>query len=130
MNNLVRYTNNDPFFGIFDDFFRATPVRTPTRTNRQVRVENFDDRTEISVAAPGVSSESFTVDLNSNTLTVGYTAGDEDDTHFAKNAFTRSWRVQDGTEADDITAAHNNGVLTVTVAVPESTSTTTSIPVN
>jgi HSP20 family molecular chaperone IbpA len=95
-----------------------------------VRVENFDDRTEISVAAPGVSSESFTVDLNSNTLTVGYTAGDEDDTHFAKNTFTRSWRVQDGTEADDITAAHNNGVLTVTVAVPESTSTTTSIPVN
>lgn len=130
MNNLIRYTNNDPFFGIFDDFFRPTTTRTPTLTNRQTRVQNFDDRTEISIAAPGLAQSSFNVDLSNNTLSVGYDAAEDDDTYFTKNSYSRSWRVNEGTTPDDVAATYENGVLTVTVTRTEASTTTTSIPVN
>ena len=131
MNNLVRYANSDPFFGIFDDFFRTTPVRTSAlTTNRQVRVENFDDHTEISIAAPGLKQSSFNVDLTNNTLTVGYQAEEGDDTYFTKNSYSRYWRVADGTTAEDITANYTHGILTVTVKKAETTTNKTSIPVN
>lgn len=131
MNNLVRYANADPLFGIFEDFFRPTTIaRTPTFTNRQVRVEHFDNRTEISVAAPGVAQSSFNVDLSNNTITIGYTAAEDDDTYFTKSSYTRSWRVAEGTTPDDITATYENGILMVTIARPEVDTTTTSIPVS
>tara|TARA_R110002020_G_scaffold426702_1_gene636095 strand:+ start:580 stop:978 length:399 start_codon:yes stop_codon:yes gene_type:complete len=132
MRNLIRYTNNDPFFGIFDfdDLFRPTTTRARTLTNRQVRVQDFDEHTEISIAAPGLAQSSFSVDLTNSTLTVGYAATEDDDSYFAKDSYSRAWRVSEATTPEDITATYENGILTVTVVRPEATAASTSIPVN
>jgi HSP20 family protein len=131
--SLVRYTRNDPFLSIFDDFFPTSTYKgLPTfATDRRVRVQNFDDRTEISVAAPGLVKKAFHVDLASNVLTVRYATEEGADAFFTQNSFSRSWRVDRDTTAEDITAAYENGVLVVTVGkVPGAENVTTTITVN
>ena len=130
--SLVRYARSDPFFNIFDEVFPRQTSSLSTRTgDRRVRVKNFDDHTQISIAAPGLSKKSFHVDLNESVLTVSYTAEEGDDTYFTKDSFTRSWRVTRGTTAEDILASYESGILFVRVekATGEGTEAT-NIPVN
>ena len=130
--SLIRYTRNEPFFNILDDFFPARDYRSFSsfNTDKRVRVQDFDDRTEISVAAPGLDKEAFKVDLVSGVLTVGYATEGDGDTFFTQGSFTRSWRIDRDTTAEDISATYENGVLVVTVnkvSTPESASTTIAV---
>ena len=129
--SLVRYTRNDPFFNIFDEFLTPFQSFSTATDSRRHRVETFDDRTEVSIAAPGSTRESFTVNLEGDTLTVGYKTAENVDTYFTKDSYTRSWKVDRGTTAEDISASHTNGVLTVTVTkTTTDTDSTTNIPIN
>ena len=115
--SLIRYTRNDPFFNLLDEFFPVSNYRnfSSFNTDKRVRVQNFDDRTEISVAAPGLDKSAFKVDLASGALTVSYEVEEGTETFFAQSSFSRSWRVDRDTTADDISATYENGVLVVSV---------------
>ena len=132
--SLIRYTRNEPFFNILDDFFPAARDHrnfSSFSTDKHVRVQDFDDRTEISVAAPGLNKEAFKVDLANSVLTVGYTTEDGATPFFTQESFSRSWRVGRDATAEDVSATYENGVLVVTVnkvATPETS--VTSITVN
>ena len=132
--SLVRYTRNDPFFSILDDvqgFLAPLQTFSTTADNKRHRVNTFDDRTEVSIAAPGIARDSFTVNLEGDTLTIGYKTTESDDSYFTKDSYTRSWKVDRGTTAEDISATHTNGVLTVTVVKATTDSeSTTNIPIN
>ena len=130
--SLIRYTRSEPFFNILDDFFPVRDHRnfSSLNTDKHVRVQDFDDRTEISVAAPGLDKEVFKVDLVNSVLTVGYATKGEEDVFFTQGSFTRSWRVDRDTTAEDIGATYENGVLIVSVnkaAAPEGASTTITV---
>ena len=130
---LIRYTRNEPFFNILDDFFPARDHRnfSSFNTDKHVRVQDFDDRTEISVAAPGLNKEVFKVDLANSVLTVGYTTEGDTTPFFTQGSFSRSWRVDREATSEDVSATYENGVLVVTVnkvATPEAS--VTSITVN
>ena len=115
--SLIRYTRNDPFFNLLDEFFPVSNYRnfSSFNTDKRVRVQNFDDRTEISVAAPGLDKSAFKVDLASGALTVSYEVEEGTEAFFAQSSFSRSWRVDRDTTADDISATYENGVLVVSV---------------
>ena len=127
--SLIRYTRNDPFFNVFEEFFRTVSRRTTQ--DQSVRVRDLEGQTQISVAAPGLSKDSFQISLNEEVLAVTYSAQETDDTYFVKDSFSRSWRVARGTTSEDVSAAYEDGILTVSVSKPIATEASTfSIPVN
>jgi|7_EtaG_2_1085326.scaffolds.fasta_scaffold74700_2 HSP20 family protein len=131
--SLIRYTRNDPFFNVFEEFFPTVSRRTTPRTtqDQSVRVRDLEGQTQISVAAPGLSKDSFQISLNEEVLAVTYSAQETDDTYFVKDSFSRSWRVARGTTSEDVSAAYEDGILTVSVSKPIATEASTfSIPVN
>ena len=83
--SLIRYARNDPFFNVFEEFF-PTVSRRATQ-DQSVRVRDLEGQTQISVAAPGLSKDSFQISLNEEVLAVTYSAQETDDTYFVKNSF-------------------------------------------
>ena len=132
--NIIRRNNNswlaEPFTNFFDDIFPTTPtVFTTNRTDKNVRVKEFETHSEISVAAPGISKEDFSIELQNGMLTVGYAQAGDDISYFTNDSFTRSWTVPAATTAKDITATHENGVLTVSVQKGKLKKEGTTIPI-
>tara|TARA_Y100000034_G_scaffold132292_1_gene194919 strand:+ start:9414 stop:9827 length:414 start_codon:yes stop_codon:yes gene_type:complete len=136
MSNLIRRTNDswltEPFAAFFDDFFSPTTTftTTPRTRDKNVRVKDFEDRFEISLAAPGIPKEDFEIQLQGNTLSIGYKQTDEQDTsYFAGESFSRSWTVPNGTTAKSIIASHKDGVLTIGVKKDDSKKDGITIPI-
>jgi len=134
--SLIRYTRNtDPLLSILDDFFPTFNYRTPqtlttTPRSRRVRVNDTDTHTTISVSAPGLSKDDFTVTLTDGVLTVGYDTDEAADKYFTRGAFSQSWRLAKNLVSEDIAADYENGILIVKVAkTTESAAETATIPV-
>ena len=107
---------------LFDSFFDDALAYPFTNTSRRSRgidanynVSKTDEGFQISVAAPGVKKDDINVNVDSDTLTISYSQEDSADTSFACSSFSRSWRLPEGTDVDQIAAAYDNGVLTLSV---------------
>jgi|10_taG_2_1085330.scaffolds.fasta_scaffold07069_5 HSP20 family protein len=113
------------FGSILDDFFFSDPLakRPPSADDDQVKVRSFEDRHEISIAAPGLKKSDFNIQLKADKLTISYDACDEQEAEtsrsFSTMAFSRSWSLAKGIIPDGIKAKYNAGVLKVIVARPE-----------
>jgi HSP20 family protein len=107
---------------LFDSFFDDALAYPFTNTSRRSRgidanynVSKTDKGFQISVAAPGVKKDDINVNIDSDTLTISYTQEDNTNTSFACSSFSRSWRLPEGTDADNIAANYDNGILTLSV---------------
>ena len=107
---------------LFDSFFDDALAYPFTNTSRHSRgidarynVTKTDEGFQISVAAPGVKKADINVNIDSDTLTISYTQEDNTNTSFACSSFSRSWRLPEGTDADNIAANYDNGILTLSV---------------
>ena len=107
---------------LFDSFFDDALVYPFTNTSRRSRgidahynVTKTDEGFQVSVAAPGVKKDDINVNIDSDTLTISYSQEDSTDTSFACSSFSRSWRLPEGTDADNIAATYDNGILTLSV---------------
>jgi len=133
MSNLTPFTRSDPFADFrnvfLDDFFTA-PAISRRFTRKTTRVQAFEDRTEITIAAPGIHRENFNVDLTNTTLTVSFEPNEETDSYFTTDNFSQAWTVSHGTTAEDVTATYRNGVLTVNIQKTPATSVSTTITVS
>ena len=86
-------------------------------------VLNFDDRVEIEAAIPGLTKEDVTVEVVDGVLTIRAESNqraDVEDSQYVKrevkrSAFARSFRLGDNLVEDNITAAFENGILTLTL---------------
>ena len=135
----------DPFFNttrrgtffdsFFDDFF-DTPKTTmrnaiSDRTFPDVRAYDRDDHFEISLVAPGLIKEDFTISLEGRNLTVSFEAGNEEDERTIDySSFTKSWTLPEGTSEEDIEAEYVSGILTLNISKqspPETSVKTISI---
>ena len=121
MRTLIRttpFTTDSLFDSLFDPFFESVTIPTKKTTNTLVttKVTTEDDKHIISVAAPGLDKEDFTITTTEGILTVktGKTV-----TEFGASAFTKTWTIPEGIPPDKISADYNQGILRITVEKPE-----------
>ena len=122
---LVRRNTNDfnrffltptsIFDNMFDDLFCCPPTRK-TSDDCCVNKAEFGDRTEISISAPGIKKEDFSISLKESTIVISYDQSTEENPRvFSRHAFSRSWTLPGGTKSKDVSAKYDAGVLTVSI---------------
>ena len=121
----TKLTNPNSFFwtspSIFDSMFDEMLNTRPTvRQDGTVKIKSLEDRTDISIAAPGVKKDEFDISVKEGVLTVSYAQSTEENQRtFSQSAFARSWSLPEGTKTKDITAKYNAGILTLSVKKPK-----------
>lgn len=126
--NSIRRNRIAPFFGdrLFDSVFNSffdTPfysvvdVAQPERSlaSPQYNVIQNDTGYEISVAVPGLDKSDIDVNVEANVLTISHSQKENTASTFACSSFSRSWRLPEGTEIDNIDATYDKGILTLSV---------------
>ncbi len=123
MNTLLSYNRVPALFGGF--YGRPTVVRyeKPATVPGAVNVKETETAFELAVAAPGLKKEIFTVNVENNTLTIGYkdeqktdpTAGVYTRQEFGFTTFERSFKLPKTVNTDQIQATYTDGVLNVTL---------------
>lgn len=137
MTNLVRW---DPFREmsllrnnmnrLFDDAFGNLPQeRSGENGTYGMALDVSEDEESYTVQAslPGVSADAIDVTLNDNVLTIRGEMRDENETkqqnyHLRERrygVFSRSISLPASTDADNIDATHDNGVLTLRIPKAE-----------
>jgi len=94
-------------------------------------VVSFEDRVEIEAAVPGLSHEDIAVEVLDRILTIkaesNQRSGIKDEQYVhrevKRSAFARSFKLGENLDASSISGAHENGILTITIAknVPSKT---------
>ena len=136
----VRGTITNPFGSIFSDrffdsFFTDAPIYGVTRNRRETgitprfNVSQTETGYSISVAAPGVSKEDININIEANTLAISYTQEENTEASFACSSFRRSWRLPEGTDIENITAAYENGILSLSVPTADAGTYTRAIKI-
>jgi len=137
----VRGTITNPFGSIFSDrffdsFFNDAPIYGVNRSSRRdtglsprFNVQQSQTGYTISVAIPGINKKDVNVDVEANNLTISYTQEENTESSFACSSFRRSWRLPEGTDIENITAAYENGILSLSVPTADATTYTRTIEI-
>lgn len=124
MNRILRYTypQRSYFNGGLESeisrlFDNALADFAPAARSPRFPVDLYEDKENTYVRAelPGVSREALNLEIAYGTLTIEATSGQDDQ----KVTFKRSIALPDTVQADKVTAAYENGVLTVTLPKQE-----------
>jgi HSP20 family protein len=111
----------DEFFGrdFMPDLFNfETGVNMPS-----VNIIEGEDNFRIEVAAPGLDKKDFKLNLDNNVLTITSEKEEKREEEkerymrreFQYSSFKRSFTLPQSVDAGNISANHNNGVLTITI---------------
>ncbi len=111
----------DRFFGRGDD--EGTSAVWAPRTD----LSETDEAFRIRLDVPGMTKEDITVNLQNNTLTVSgerTSERKEDDEEYVRverafGSFHRTFTLPDAVDAENVTAAYTDGVLTIDVPKTE-----------
>ena len=115
--NRFFWTSPSIFDSMFDEMLNTRPT---ARQDSAVKINSLEDRTDISIAAPGVKKDEFDISVKEGVLTVSYAQStEENERTFSQSAFARSWSLPEGTKTKDITAKYNAGILTLSVKKPK-----------
>lgn len=119
------FTNDD----FFDDFFNAPARRSYMPTaSMKCDVKELDQSYQIDMQLPGYDKDDVEVSVDKGYLTVSASHNEnkedkEDSKYIRKECFTgscqRSFYVGDAVKGEDISAAFNNGILSLTVPKAE-----------
>lgn len=129
------------FANLIDTFFNDNVARSGGSSYNfvpRVDVIEEDKSFDIHVAVPGMNKEDFKIDLNDNYLTI---SGERKFSKEKKEnlyrsfetqygSFSRSFSLPENVDGSKITAAYNNGILTVSVPKDEKKTLKQSIKVN
>jgi len=105
-----------------DDFWNLGG--TAQRAGVPVNLRETDKTYEMQVITPGLRKEDFKLQVSNDLLTVSFEAQpDQNDgwlrREYKIQSFTRSFRLDDTIDVNTITAACNNGILTLTLPKKE-----------
>lgn len=118
-----------------EDFQSGFNASNQPATNITETEKGYD----ITMMAPGLNKSDFKIELVDNLLSISYEKSEEktEDTpkfirrEFSTKSFKRSFTVNDELNADQITAAYDNGLLTVSIPkVEEKEAKTKTIVIN
>lgn len=115
-NGLV----NDLFTDFENNFGQAL---SQSNGNAPVNITESDDAYHLEIAAPGRSKELFSLNVEKNTLTIGYENKKETGTteqkkirnEFSIQNFKRTFSLDEKINAEGIEAKYENGILLVTL---------------
>ena len=115
----------DEFFGT--DFHPVHYRRNGFQSLPAVNISESEDGFTIEVAAPGLEKKDFKIDLDNDTLTIASVREDKSEENrdqfsrreFRYNSFSRSFNLPETVDAENITAGHKNGILSVTIPKKE-----------
>ena len=117
MATLVRYNNFPTIFGrpVINRYTNPSP-NVPA-----VNVKESAAAFHLELAAPGLKKEDIKVNVENNTLTIGYQPAEKANEttekftrqEFGFTAFERSFRLPKSVNADGINASYTDGILTV-----------------
>lgn len=118
--------------GFMDDFFGLD--RYPARYHSYgfkslpaVNISEGDNEFTIEVAAPGLEKKDFKIDLENEVLTIASVREDNKEDvqdnytrrEFSYYNFSRSFNLPDSVDAENISAVHKNGILSVNIPKKE-----------
>ena len=129
-------TNALDFFGAKDLFdFGFNPIKTffgdfvPSNfTNSpKVNVKETDKAYEIEIANPGFGKDDTKIEIKNGIISVSMTnesqEGPEDEKYhvqqWSKSSYNESWNIPENVIEEQISAKHDNGVLTITLPKKE-----------
>ena len=119
--NMIRFHNhpamNQVLTGIFNNPENST-------SNTRANIYGNENSFVIELAAPGYSKEDFSINLEEQLLTISAEEKEHEigDDKFLRREFTmegisKSFRVPKTVDVENISAAYNNGILSVTLPV-------------
>ena len=122
----VRNNNQNWFPSIFNDFFDNDCVAKVNTATSAVNVIEDDKCFKVEVAAPGMTKEDFSINLNENdelviSMEKKNRNEEKDDKkkylrrEFSYSKFQQSLVLPDNVEKDKISATVNDGVLAITL---------------
>ena len=129
-------TNALDFFGAKDLFdFGFNPIKTffgdfvPSNfTNSpKVNVKETDKAYEIEIANPGFGKDDTKIEIKNGIISVSMTnesqEGPKDEKYhvqqWSKSSYNESWNIPENVIEEQISAKHDNGVLTITLPKKE-----------
>ena len=133
MNRIIRYTyprgaslvpafaNRSPWSGLeaeVDRLFESAlaDLAAPAVAPRfPVDLYEDKDNTYVRAELPGVARDAINLEMVDGYLNIGATRKDKDETF----SFNRSISIPEAVQADKVSAAYENGVLTVTLPKQE-----------
>lgn len=120
---IIRDTQNQ----LFNDIER-TGLNTSTGFSPAVNTYRNGNDLTFEVSAPGYAKEGLNVSVDRNVLTVQGDSNTEDRegairTEFEMSSFTRTFTLPSDVDATTLTARYNNGILTVTASLLDSSKT-------
>ena len=150
MNSLFpisRFSLSNPLHGdintLLDSFFN-TPLRAVQRTEDsfysipRANVAKDTDGYLIQLAAPGYSREDFEINVESNNLTISCSGESHGEVspessyttrEYSYTTFSRSWSLPKESNADNISARYDAGILTVRIPVTTTEAKTLTVDV-
>ena len=128
MNRIIRYTyprgtsllaNRSPWTGLDSEIGRLfdSALSDLAAPAPRFPVDLYEDKVNTYVRAelPGVSRDAINVEVVDGYLTISASRQEKDETR----SFNRSVAIPESVQADKVTAAYENGVLTVTLPKQE-----------
>lgn len=107
-----------PIFKAFDNLF----VPSNFTNSPKVNVKETDKAYEIEIANPGFGKEDTKIEVKDGVIYVSMEVETEtknDDKYhvhqWEKSSYNESWNIPSNVIVDNITAKHDNGVLTITL---------------
>ena len=118
-NNLM-----DDFFATVPSIFRDDFVTPSFRSFTPVNIKEAENDYVLEVVAPGFQKDDFKINLDNNTLTISADKKEETENNnekfirkeFKQQSFSRSFTIDEKTDAENISAKYVNGVLTLNLA--------------
>jgi HSP20 family protein len=104
---------------VFDSFSRGFPNFASTALTPSMNVAETDKEIEISAELPGLEEKDVQLNVADGVLTIkGEKKAEKEEKDKNYGSFSRSLRLPEGTDPDNIKASIAKGVLTVTVPKP------------
>ncbi|MGI9190701.1 MAG: Hsp20/alpha crystallin family protein [Chitinophagaceae bacterium] len=119
----MTHTKNFPaVFNLMDRFFQDDFMNTPN-FRPAVNIRETEQAFELDLIAPGLSKQDFQVQLDQHLLTIAYEKKQENEEkkdHFIRReyssrSFKRTFTLNEKIDTENIQAAYENGVLTITL---------------
>jgi HSP20 family protein len=114
----------EDFFGGDWADWRSQNYSASNTTLPKVNITENDTAFTIEMAAPGLKKDDFKIQLNNNLLTISSEKKEEKKDEgtkpytrqeFSYQAFTRSFTLPESANGEKISAAYQDGILTVTI---------------
>ena len=107
------------FERIFDRFWNELPARTVTTQQPGFDVKTTEDEWHIRIPIPGVDPQNVTLEAAGNTLTIR-AVEPGDDKSGSEMRYEQSFTVPQFLDVEKVTAAHQHGMLQLTLPLKES----------